>query len=55
LDALYWSFLDTTRSVLSDNHRMRFMYSLLDKKDDDELEAMHDRASKVRGRLTVSR
>lgn len=54
-DALYWTFLDDHRSKLSDNHRMSFMYSLLDKKGDDDLAAMHERAETVRGRLTTPR
>ena len=54
-DALYWTFLDNNRDKLSDNHRMGFMYSLLDKKGDEELAEMHDRASTVRDQLTSPR
>lgn len=52
-DALYWSFLHRHRDALSDNHRMSFMLSLLDKKGDDELERINERAGEVRERLTV--
>ncbi|WP_435347654.1 cryptochrome/photolyase family protein [Haloarchaeobius sp. HRN-SO-5] len=47
-NALYWAFLDRHEDRLRSNPRMGLMYHHLDRKDDDELAAIHDRADAVR-------
>lgn len=47
-NALYWDFLDRNRDELGDNHRMSLMYGHLDRKEDDELEEIRERAEEVR-------
>lgn len=46
-NALYWNFLEDKRQQLQDNHRMGMMYSLLDKKGKEELNALRERASDI--------
>jgi deoxyribodipyrimidine photolyase-related protein len=46
-NSLYWNFLDDKRSQLATNHRMKMMYSVLNKFSTDELIAMKLRASQV--------
>ncbi|MEJ2585883.1 MAG: cryptochrome/photolyase family protein, partial [Robiginitalea sp.] len=46
-NALYWNFLDAKRHLLSDNPRMGMMYTLLDKKDPEELQALRKRAADI--------
>ena len=43
-NALYWNFLVTHRAKLESNRRMRMMYSILDKKDPQQIQALVDRA-----------
>ncbi|MBV0901183.1 cryptochrome/photolyase family protein [Haloarcula salina] len=47
-NALYWAFLDRNEDDLRSNHRMGLVYSHLDDKDDDEREAIRDRAAEIR-------
>ena len=47
-NTLYWDFLDRNEDRLGDNHRMRLVYSHLDNKDEEELDAIRERASEVR-------
>ncbi|WP_435358370.1 cryptochrome/photolyase family protein [Haloarchaeobius sp. DFWS5] len=47
-NALYWDFLDRHEDTLRSNHRMGLMYSHLDRKGDDELAAIRERASAVK-------
>ena len=47
-NALYWDFLDRNEDELRSNHRMGLMYSHVDDKDADELEAIRERAAEVR-------
>jgi deoxyribodipyrimidine photolyase-related protein len=47
-NSLYWDFLDENRDELGDNHRMSLMYSHLDRKDEDEMEEIRERAEEVR-------
>jgi len=46
-NSLYWNFLDSKREKFKDNQRMNMMYSLLDKKDPDEMEEIRKRAKKI--------
>mgnify|MGYP000367409096 FL=1 len=46
-NSLYWNFLDDKRSQLATNHRMKMMYSVLNKFSNEELVAMKLRASKI--------
>lgn len=43
-NALYWNFLITHRDTLASNRRMSMMYSILDKKDPEQVKALADRA-----------
>ncbi len=47
-NALYWDFLGRNEDRLRSNHRMGLVYSHWDNKDDDEREAIHERAEVVR-------
>ncbi|WP_135852985.1 cryptochrome/photolyase family protein [Halorussus salinus] len=47
-NALYWDFLAENDETLRDNHRMGLTYHNLDRKDDDELDAVRERAAEVR-------
>jgi deoxyribodipyrimidine photolyase-related protein len=46
-NSLYWNFLDDKRSLLSNNQRMRMMYSVLNKFSSDELSTMKERAADI--------
>ena len=46
-NSLYWNFLDDKRPQLATNHRMKMMYSVLNKFSTDELIAMKLRASAI--------
>ncbi|WP_224483573.1 cryptochrome/photolyase family protein [Robertkochia aurantiaca] len=46
-NALYWNFLEQKRERLKNNPRMGMMYSLLDKMDKNQLEAIMKRADKI--------
>ena len=46
-NSLYWNFLDSKRKEFKDNQRMNMMYSLLNKKDPDEMEEIRNRAKKI--------
>lgn len=46
-NALYWNFLDAKKDLLGDNPRMGMMYSLLEKMDADQLEALKKRAASI--------
>ncbi len=46
-NSLYWNFLDSKRKEFKDNQRMNMMYSLLDKKNPDEMEEIRKRAKKI--------
>jgi deoxyribodipyrimidine photolyase-related protein len=46
-NSLYWNFLDHHRAKLSANPRMGMMYRLLDKKDQEEMQEIRNRASKI--------
>jgi deoxyribodipyrimidine photolyase-related protein len=46
-NALYWNFLDAKRPQLGNNPRMGMMYSLLDKKDKDQLDEIRKRAKDI--------
>lgn len=46
-NALYWNFLDDKRALLSTNHRMRMMYSLLNKIPREELISIKERANHI--------
>jgi len=48
LNALYWDFLIRHRDQFESNPRMRMMYSNVDRKDDDELKAIQNRADWIR-------
>jgi len=50
-NALYWDFLDRHEERLRSNHRMGLVYSHLDRKDDEELAAIRERAATLRERL----
>jgi deoxyribodipyrimidine photolyase-related protein len=47
-NALYWDFLGRNESRLRSNHRMGLVYSHWDDKDDDEREAIRERAADIR-------
>ncbi len=50
-NSLYWAFLETNKSLLENNNRMRMMYSLLNKmklKDKNEYEKIIDKASYIK-------
>ena len=47
-NSLYWDFLDENRDELGDNHRMSLMYSHLERKDEEEMEEIRERAEEVR-------
>ncbi|WP_266080399.1 cryptochrome/photolyase family protein [Haladaptatus caseinilyticus] len=47
-NALYWDFLVENEGQLRDNHRMALVYSNLDRKDEDEIDAIRERARTVR-------
>ncbi|WP_128476213.1 cryptochrome/photolyase family protein [Halorussus pelagicus] len=49
-NALYWDFLAENDETLRDNHRMGLTYHNLDRKGDDELDAIRERAAEVRER-----
>ena len=46
-NSLYWNFLDEKRSELGNNFRMGMMYSLLDKMDKTELQALKTKAQHI--------
>jgi len=47
-NALYWDFLAENDDTLRSNHRMGLTYHNLDRKDDDELENIRERAAEIR-------
>ncbi|MFB6117702.1 cryptochrome/photolyase family protein [Halosegnis sp.] len=47
-NSLYWDFLARNEERLRDNHRMGLVYSHLDDKRGEELDAIRERASEVR-------
>jgi deoxyribodipyrimidine photolyase-related protein len=47
-NALYWDFLDRNVDTLRSNHRMGLVYSHLDGKAEEELEAIRERAEGLR-------
>jgi deoxyribodipyrimidine photolyase-related protein len=47
-NALYWEFLDRNGEELRSNHRMGLVYHHLDNKDEDEQEAIRERAAEIR-------
>jgi deoxyribodipyrimidine photolyase-related protein len=51
-NALYWDFLDRNEDQLRSNHRMGLVYGHLDNKDQEEREAIRERAEKVRTMAT---
>ena len=46
-NALYWNFLDDKRRYLESNQRMRMMYNLLDKMDNEHLHTLKIRANHI--------
>jgi len=46
-NSLYWNFLDDKRPLLQKNQRMRMMYSLLDKMNNEQLVAHKKRAQHI--------
>ena len=46
-NSLYWNFLEEHRGKLESNHRMRMMYSILDKMKSTELDKIKNRAQKI--------
>ena len=46
-NSLYWNFLDSKREELLGNQRMNMMFSLLDKKDSEEMEKIRERAKRI--------
>ncbi|WP_299224374.1 cryptochrome/photolyase family protein [uncultured Psychroserpens sp.] len=46
-NSLYWNFLDEKRTLLSNNFRMKMMYSLLDKMNKQELQAIKEKAQHI--------
>ncbi|MGI9470527.1 MAG: cryptochrome/photolyase family protein [Rubripirellula sp.] len=51
---LYWDFLDRHRARFKSNHRMSMQLKNLDRKDDEEMQAIRDRAHRIkRGELKV--
>ncbi|WP_435182486.1 cryptochrome/photolyase family protein [Halobellus sp. EA9] len=49
-NALYWDFLDRNEEALRGTGRMGLMYSHVDRKSDDEWDAIRERAAEVRER-----
>ena len=49
-NALYWDFLGRNEDRLRDNHRMGLVYNHWDDKDENEREAIADRAEEIRER-----
>lgn len=47
-NSLYWDFIERNRDELGGSHRMSLMYGHLDRKDDDEMEVIRERADEVR-------
>jgi deoxyribodipyrimidine photolyase-related protein len=47
-NALYWDFLGRNEDRLRDNYRMGLVYSHWDDKDNEEREAIADRATEIR-------
>jgi deoxyribodipyrimidine photolyase-related protein len=47
-NSLYWDFLDRNEEQLRSNHRMGLVYSHLDDKQGEELDAIRERAAEVR-------
>jgi deoxyribodipyrimidine photolyase-related protein len=47
-NALYWDFLKENEELLRGTGRMGLMYSHVDRKDDEEWTAIHERAAEVR-------
>ncbi|WP_255149624.1 cryptochrome/photolyase family protein [Halorarius halobius] len=47
-NSLYWAFLDRNEAELRENHRMGLVYSHLDDKRGEELDAIQERAAAVR-------
>ncbi|WP_452220909.1 cryptochrome/photolyase family protein [Lacinutrix salivirga] len=46
-NSLYWNFLDDKRAQLQDNFRMKMMYSLLNKMDNNQLQKIKERAKTI--------
>jgi deoxyribodipyrimidine photolyase-related protein len=46
-NALYWNFLDEKKAHFKNNQRMSMMLSLLEKKSNDELKELRERAQQV--------
>ena len=46
-NSLYWNFLDDKRKVLEKNRRMKLMYSLLDKMDNEQIVAIKEKAHSI--------
>ena len=46
-NSLYWNFLDEKREHLGNNYRMGMMYSLLDKMDKNDLQAIKKKAQHI--------
>ncbi len=46
-NSLYWNFLDEKRQELSNNFRMKMMYSVLDKMDKTQLQNLKERAQHI--------
>ena len=46
-NSLYWNFLDSKREEFKGNQRMNMMFSLLDKKDSEEMKKIRERAEKI--------
>lgn len=46
-NSLYWNFLDDKRQLLEQNFRMRMMYNLLNKKNQDELSKIKRKAQHI--------
>jgi len=47
-NALYWDFLDRNEDDLRSNHRMGLVYGHLDDRDENEREAIRERAAEIR-------
>lgn len=47
-NALYWDFLDENEEPLRSNYRMSLVYSHLDNKDDEEMQAIKQRVETIR-------
>ncbi len=52
ITTLYWDFLDRHREVIRVNHRMKFQYSNLMRKSDEEMSAIRQQAESLRKRFT---